>query len=421
MTSSWQFNQVFRYLSVLLLSVILARNIQDRSALATIELLFLIGSLFSSALVSSVLQAGLLPAVPTQNLKATSMVFLGFGLLSSLLFFLGTFAIPTWNHWSMPLRCSVAAWLACMPLGFVLEHLLFRHQKSGWLRVSSFISGSTYLALGSTFLWWPLGSSGVQVFSGLAIFAFLKALIAIHFVWKIETDSSIWNTIKPLLHQTWPLLLAFVFGMYSMYLDGIWVATWAGASAFLLFSYGAREFPLSQLLANGFSENQVRHFRTHGQFSHFKKEQIRIGYLTIPASIALMVSAPFLFNLVFGSSFAAAAGVFQVYLLLIVPRLFFPQTLLYAYGYSKWALPASIVEWLINVGCSIWWLHLWGWEAVAWATVLAFCIEKLLLLGILRKKSPETWQQAIPPKPVLLLLLLLGFTFLLLRLDLNLV
>lgn len=417
MTSSWQLNQVFRYLSVLLLSIILARNIQDRTALANIELLFLIGSLFSSALVSSVLQAGLLPAVPTKNLKASSMVFLGFGLLCSLLFFLGTWAIPSWNNWSVPLCLSVAAWLVFLPQGFVLEHLLFRHQKKRWLLISSFFSGIIYLTLGSTVLWWPIGTAAVQVFFCLAIFAALKAMVALYLVWNIESDSSIWETIKPLLLQAWPLLLAFVFGVYSMYLDGIWVATWAGSSAFLLFSYGAREFPLSQLLANGFSENQVRHFRTHGQFLRFKKEQIRIGYLSIPAAIALMISAPFLFNVVFGSSFAEAAGVFQVYLLLVIPRLFFPQTLLYAYGYSKWALPASILEWTINVGCSIWWLHIWGWQAVAWATVLAFCIEKLLLLGILKHKSPETWQQAIPPKPVLVLLLALAVTFAVLKLD----
>ena len=63
-----------------------------------------------------------------------------------------------------------------------------------------------------------------------------------------------------------------------------------------------------------------------------------------------------------------------------------------------------MVEWVFNVGCSIWWLHVWDWTAVAWATVLAYLIEKAILFGVLVWKEPTQWRNSIPPAPVLWLL-----------------
>ncbi|MFZ4061530.1 MAG: lipopolysaccharide biosynthesis protein [Bacteroidia bacterium] len=389
---------------MLALSVVLARTILNREVLASIEWIFLLGSILSSALVSSILQAGLLPGVPKANLKSSLLILGTYGFLTSMLYLLSKEYTSFWNPQAELQTAAVAAWLAFLPMGFVVEHALFRHEKSKWLFASSLASGLGYLFLGTSFLWLEGSWSTWPVFPGLAVFALAKAGAALILAIKTEPESSVKHALRPLLFKAWPLMLAFLFGVYSMYLDGIWVATWAGPAAFLLFSYGAKEFPLSQLLANAFSENQLRQFRNQGVFNRFQEEQVRIAWLTVPAATGLMFAAPYLFRLVFGAEFAESAGIFQVYLLLVIPRLFFPQTLLFAYGHSKWALPASMVEWVFNVGCSIWWLHVWDWTAVAWATVLAYLIEKAILFGVLVWKEPNQWRNSIPPAPVLWLL-----------------
>jgi O-antigen/teichoic acid export membrane protein len=411
LTSSWQFHQVFRFASTLGLSVVLARNIMDRDLLASIEWIFLLGSILSSAVVSSVLQAGLLPGVPKTNLKGSLLLLGGYGLFSAALFLIAKTYALGWVSTAGIQTVSVAVWLAFLPMGFVVEHALFRHGKAKWLIASSLASGLSYLILGSSFLWLGSGFSFPPVFLGLAIFALVKAMAALVLANKLEPETQTAASVLPLLAKAWPLLLAFLFGVYSMYLDGIWVATWAGPAAFLIFSYGAREFPLSQLLANAFSENQLRQYRAKGDFYRFQEEQLRIAWLIVPAAIFLMFAAPFLFSLVFGPGFVGAASIFQVYLLLVIPRLFFPQTLLFALGHSKWALPASIIEWALNVGCSIWWLHAWDWTAVAWATLLAYLVEKGILFSVLIWKEPKHWKDSIPPKPVLGLLIGLVLAF----------
>ena len=413
MTGSWQFHQVFRYASTLALSVVLARSIVDRGVLASIEWVFLLGSLLSSAVVSSILQAGLLPGVPKANLKGSLRILGLYGVFSACLFFLGKHYAAAWTAPTGIQTASVAVWLAFVPMGFVVEQALFRYEKAKWLIASSLISGVGYLILGSSFLWLGKATSLLPVFPGLALFALIKAGFAVVLVNKLEAETRAKESVWLLIRKAWPLLLAFLFGVYSMYLDGIWVAHWAGPAAFLIFSYGAREFPLSQLLANGFSENQLRQYRSQGAFYRFREEQVRIAWLTIPAAIGLMFMAPYLFAWVFGAGFVSAASLFQVYLLLAIPRLFFPQTLLFAYGHSRWALPASMVEWTLNVACSIWWLHVWDWRAVAWATVLAYLVEKGILFGVLVWKEPKQWKAAIPPRKVLLMLLalLLAFVF----------
>jgi O-antigen/teichoic acid export membrane protein len=401
LTGSWQFHQVFRYVSVLALSVVLARSISDRGLLACIEWIFLLGSLLSSAMVSSILQAGLLVGVPKSNLKSSLLILGVYGVLSSLLFLAFVDFSPGWKPLDPIQTASVLVWLMFIPMGFVVEQALFRHEKPKWLIVSSLASGVGYVFLGSSYLWLGSEYSAWPVFPGLALFALIKAMVALGLAVKFEPRTKVLAGVGPLSRKAWPLILAFLFGVYSMYLDGVWVATWAGSAAFLIFSYGAREFPLSQLLANGFSENQLRQFRTKGEFYRLREEQVRMAWLTIPAAIVLMFMAPFLFKAVFGLGFIESAGVFQVYLLLAIPRLFFPQTLLFAYGHSRWALLASIIEWMVNVSCSIWWMHIWDWTAVAWATVLAYLVEKAILLGILIWKEPQQWKDCIPPKSVL--------------------
>lgn len=411
MTGSWQFQQVLRYSSVLALSVVLARGISDRVILAWIEWTFLMGSLLSSALVGSVLQAGLLPGVPKRNLKSSVLILGIYGIVVALLFLGFSKCIPGWEPLTEIQRYWVSVWLAFLPMGFVVEHALFRHEKSKWLVISSLISGIGYVLMGSSFLWMGSAFSAEPVFLGLGLYALIKAIAAVVLTLKFEGESLMWGGIVPIIRKAWPLMLGLLFGVYSMYLDGVWVATWAGSAAFLVFSYGAREFPLSQLLANGFSENQLREFRRNGKFGRMKEEQVRIAWLTVPAAIVLMFIAPLLFREVFGLGFKESAGVFQIYLLLAIPRLFFPQTVLFAYGHERWALMASIVEWAVNVVCSIWWMHVWDWRAVAWATLLAYVVEKAILFGILVWKEPFRWGESIPPRQVVLLLMCLVMSF----------
>jgi O-antigen/teichoic acid export membrane protein len=98
-----------------------------------------------------------------------------------------------------------------------------------------------------------------------------------------------------------------------------------------------------------------------------------------------MLLSHWLFPVVFNSGFKESAVVFNIYLLLIISRLVFPQTILTGLGRNKAILWASLFEILLNVALSLWFVRLWGLYGVAYGTVCAYVFEKLVLMVFVKK------------------------------------
>jgi Na+-driven multidrug efflux pump len=100
-----------------------------------------------------------------------------------------------------------------------------------------------------------------------------------------------------------------------------------------------------------------------------------------------MLVSGWLYPQLFSAEFAQSASVFNVYLLLVISRVVFPQTLLIGLRHAKAIMLVSIIELLLNISLSLLFVQWFGLVGVAYATVLAFAVEKLMLIGILYRKE----------------------------------
>ena len=100
-----------------------------------------------------------------------------------------------------------------------------------------------------------------------------------------------------------------------------------------------------------------------------------------PISIVVMMFSRWFYPLIFNEEFIRSADVFMVYLLLIIPRLVFPQTLLIGLKKTKILLTASVIEIILNVLLSIYLVQYYGTVGVALATVIVYMVEKGFLIG----------------------------------------
>jgi O-antigen/teichoic acid export membrane protein len=82
-----------------------------------------------------------------------------------------------------------------------------------------------------------------------------------------------------------------------------------------------------------------------------------------------------------------SAAIFNIYLLLIISRVFFPQTILLARNENKIILMASVLEIIVNVTCSLILLHFYGIIGIAYGTQIAFFFEKIFLGAYLSLKK----------------------------------
>ena len=237
----------------------------------------------------------------------------------------------------------------------------------------------------------------------------------------------------------------------------------AGNTAeFAIFRFGAREFPLVAALTTGLSnafvpmiskEFQIPNSKFQipnskfqipnskfqipnskfqisnsvaaiwnlesGILSEFKNKTSRLWHILFPSSIALMLTSKYLFPIVFNPEFARSANIFNIFLLLLLSRALFPQTILLALKQTKTLLVISIIETMSIVFLSflgIFWFHT---EGSAWALVLGFLLEKTLIVYVLKTRYGIDFQDYtnVPLYGIYSVLLILSYWIQLLWLN----
>jgi peptidoglycan biosynthesis protein MviN/MurJ (putative lipid II flippase) len=71
----------------------------------------------------------------------------------------------------------------------------------------------------------------------------------------------------------------------------------------------------------------------------------------------------------------------------LLSRVLFPQTILKGLGHTKSLFTISIIEAFVNLGLGLILFILFGIQGIAWSVVIAFLIEKVLLIALLFKKE----------------------------------
>lgn len=195
--------------------------------------------------------------------------------------------------------------------------------------------------------------------------------------------------IKTHLSSSAPLILSMFLSGSAQYIDSFIVTSYFDEATFAVFRYGAREFPLVLLMANAFSTSMLPGFsdRSNLQFNleKIRRNAQKLGNWMFPLSGLLMMVSHWAFPVVFNVGFAQSATIFNIYLLLIISRLLFPQTILIGLQKTKLIMWASLLEIIVNVTFSLWFVQIWGLAGVAYGTVAAYLFEKGLLVIFVSK------------------------------------
>jgi len=252
-----------------------------------------------------------------------------------------------------------------------------------------------------------LGKGLLGVGQGLVVYALVANIWAlISFVLPGIRKHGVFKELaRTVLHFGWPLMLyAVVQSMTTLVDAGLVQWFFKDKSSFAIFRYGARELPLVVPLVVGVVNLVIPLLVSQWDegLDLLKSESIKLMHLLFPLSIVLMLVSPILFELVYSSDFVRSAEIFNIYLLLIIPQLLFPQTLIIAKRKNRSLFLVGLFEVVVNITFSLILIQYAGMEGVAAATVIAFCLEKLILILYLDKSLKYGFGEYTEWKPWLI-------------------
>jgi O-antigen/teichoic acid export membrane protein len=219
----------------------------------------------------------------------------------------------------------------------------------------------------------------------------LVAVTAIRFVWliillrKYSVIKFSWTFIKEHISLATPLVVSTLLSGSAQYIDGILASAKFQPENFAVFRFGAKEMPLLVSLVVGLNNAMLSQFGTPEKIRvsllTLKKRSLRLMHILFPMSILMLFFSNQIFVAMFTDKFSRSADVFMVYLLLIVSRLLFPQTILIGLKKTKIVMVASILEIICNVCLTLVLIPIYGIVGVALATVIIYLLEKVFLIA----------------------------------------
>ncbi len=210
-----------------------------------------------------------------------------------------------------------------------------------------------------------------------------------------------YDFIREHLRIGMPLILTFLISGSAQYIDGIIIsARYADPGVFAMYRYGAKEFPLVLLLANGLSNALLPQFSTREGMREalvtLRHRSDRLIKYLFPIIMATMLVARWVYPRLFTPEFTRSADVFMIYMLLIIPRLVFPQTIVIGRRKTRVTLIVAAVEIAVNVPLSLMLIKPYGVVGVALATFIVYFLEKAFLIYYVWKKMKIRPAEYIP-------------------------
>jgi len=210
-----------------------------------------------------------------------------------------------------------------------------------------------------------------------------------------------YDFIREHLRIGMPLILTFLISGSAQYIDGIIISVrYDDPGVFAMYRYGAKEFPLVLLLANGLSNALLPQFSTRegmrDALATLRRRSDRLIKYLFPISMVAMFAARWVYPRLFTPEFQRSADVFMIYLLLIIPRLIFPQTIVIGRRKTNVTLYTAAVEIAVNIPLSLWLIKPYGVVGVALATFIVYFLEKMFLMYYVWKKMKIKPAEYIP-------------------------
>jgi O-antigen/teichoic acid export membrane protein len=249
------------------------------------------------------------------------------------------------------------------------------------------------LILGKDLIWSIYGLLGITVVRWVWLIILLRRYTEMVVSYEF---------MKEHLYLGIPLILTSLISGSAQYTDGVIISVvYRDPEQFALFRYGAKEFPLVLMLANGLSNAMLPEFSTRERMKEsmakIRAKSKRLMHILFPSAILIMIFARWLYPRMFNPEFHKSSDVFLIYSLLIIPRLVFPQTIIVGRKKTHISMIAALIELAVNIPLSLLMIK-WGYnlQGVALSTVIVYIIGKIVLIGYLWLKMNIKPYEYIP-------------------------
>lgn len=404
---SLQVFQLLRYSTFILAGVGFAKLQLSPGQIGRFETVLLISGMVSFFWVSGIIQA-LLSAYTKYNeeekrlaLFNTFLLLCGLSAVAALGLYLFTdhlLTIIDKNGDNSFAKLSILYLLFNCP-AFINEYILFLHNKRKELL--AYAISTLLLTLVFTVIPVAFGYPIIYAVYGIIAVAVLKLLLSFTLLGiygRFKIDLLI---LMNGLHLALPLMLSLFVSGSAEYIDGIIVKAKFDDVGFAIYRYGAKELPIAIIIANTFSMGMIPVLAgnlTEG-LTELKQRSARLMHFFFPLTMVLMVASPYIYQYAFNDSFMYSAFIFNIYLLLIIPRVLFPQTILTATQHSRWLVISAVLEITINVSLSLCLSSVMGMAGIAVGSFIAYMFDKLFLMAVVRhelKVSPQQYIAFVP-------------------------
>lgn len=380
---SYQSLQVFRLGSVILLSIVLVKLNFKSEHIGDFEWFIFLANV-ASFFWGMGLKNAFMSFYPKLDSKEKSKLIFS---IASLFMLLGMMAFGVLYVIDLPrmdLLYSYLPWLFCfLVLGTtasMAEHILIVEDKSEELFYYGFLSYTTYF----------LGLSGIAflyksiqpLFIGLACWAVFRFIYFLWIAYRQSIFSFDFKLILKFVVFGLPLIVHVLLGAGMEFVDGYLVEAYFERSEFTYYRYGARELPINTILISAMASALIPFavVNLDSCLSQIKLRTSRLMNYLFPVSMVLMVLSPWIFKYVYSSEFLISAQIFNIYLLIICSRILLPQVIIYAKHRNSLLMLVSIIEFALNISLSLYLMQYFGLMGIAFATVIAFFIQKLILI-----------------------------------------
>lgn len=399
---------VCRHAGVLLTTVVIARWLPV-DKVAGIEKLLLCGYILTFFWNDAFLRS-LLSIQPTEKEKSRFLwiVFTMVGLTMMVLYFLSPWILPALTGVK---ELEGLMWF-CLYQTFILPFWIapfisgFNRFQLGICSVFALIGPLAATIVGFNQLHSPTG-----ILLGWASYG-ITSFFLIGFLGAIKPTFRIYSLIARLWKSAWPLFLFALSAGLAKAFDSWWIGQMSSDSQFTIFRYGARDFPWATALTGALSITLIPKLINDDAIQELKLRSTRLLHIIILPAMILMIWSPILFKWIYGDAYMPSAIIFNIYLLIALTQVVFPQSILVARNESKLLWYVSMFELVINVIITIILFQFLDIYGVAIGTLLAFAIEKWVLLYFVNKKFN------IPAKSLIQTNLWLRYTILMLILFL---
>jgi O-antigen/teichoic acid export membrane protein len=393
--SALQFFQLLRFSTLILIGVVFAKSGLSISEIGQYETFLIIAGAVSFFWLNGLVQ-GFMPLITKEDISRKSPVLFNvFYLITGLSVLSGAFLI-VFEHsisgfllkkTSVPYLSYLLIYLLVSTPASLVEYIyLIKNEGKSIIRYGIVSFGLMFFLV----IIPPVIGKGIEYsLIGLIIGAVFRFVWLLVLLFKNSNPTFDQTYIKLHLRSSSPLILSMFLSGSAQYIDSFIVTSYFDDATFAIFRYGAREFPLVLLLANAFSTSMLPGFSDRSKLisnlEKIKQNAQKLGNWMFPLSGLLMLVSHQAFPVIFNVGFSQSATIFNIYLLLIASRLLFPQTILIGLQKTNLIMWASLLEIIINVISSLFFVQIWGLTGVAYGTVVAYLFEKVLLMIFVSK------------------------------------